>query len=130
MGIYSSPSNWNNDLELLEEVATRLQTQISKLTSRRLHLQSLIAKRDRLDYEIRILKQRIREDRKVSTRTVKSVKEETIPLLESKQEKDPWYQSPQVATKLRMIEQNIEDLENEEELIDLLETVPRPWFQE
>jgi len=78
----------------LQENTLRLNVRSSKLYSQKLHLHSLIAKRDRLDYEIRKLKKRIAEDRSNGRKTRNVLREHesvytqvfhesSVPLIES-----------------------------------------------
>lgn len=115
------------ELTILESVSSELQNQVSKLASRRLHLQSLIAKRDRLDYEIRVLKRRIQEDKKAKTKMgQRSIKENAISFLESYQENDPEvFQNPLVSRKLTEVRANLAQLADEEVLLNFLEELPR-----
>lgn len=112
---------------VLNEIVNRLQNQVSKLTSQRLHLQALVAKRDRLDYEIKTLKQVIRRSKQVSTRKGSPLREEANKILrESEAEQDyvidgPLYQKVLEEKVLPIVAQ----LRSEEELLEILERLPR-----
>lgn len=116
-----------DDQVVLNEIVNRLQNQVSKLTSQRLHLQALIAKRDRLDYEIKTLKQVIRRTKQVSTRKGTPLREEADLILRTA-EAEPNYVIDQSVID-KVVEEKVipivAQLRSEEELLEILERLPR-----
>jgi len=106
---------------ILKEVSNELSLYASKLQNRRLHLQELIAKRDRLDYEIRKLKKAIKDDKKVSTKRGKPLEEEAKIVLESLNQSGYHNLFPDDLEELKSIRSCLEIIASEERLIDFQE---------
>lgn len=133
MSIYGTPQFLSpKDWEILNEIANSLQNQVSKLTSQRLHLQALIAKRDRLDYEIKTLKQVIQRTKKLSTKKGSPkgtpTREEALLIVESS-ELIPDHLDLNVPSVNKFLDERIvpilAQLKSEEELVEILERLPR-----
>jgi len=114
--------------EVLEETVKTLRSQSTKLASRRIYLQALVAKRDRLDYEISVLKKRIQEDRKTTNfkgKTLKEAVSEQLETFNQEREKVTWMASPRESQLLREINLQLQSVEKEEELIRIINNLPR-----
>jgi transcriptional regulator of heat shock response len=130
--IDSLPTISNNSLEVLEEVSNEISLQASKLQNRRLHLQELIAKRDRLDYEIKKLKKLIKEDKKATTRRGIPLKEEAEFILEQySSDLIPVKDNPYSLHQIESLRQDLKAVEQEEILIDFLKkySKERNWAE-
>lgn len=111
----------------LQETIMSLKSLSTKLTSRRLHLQALIAKRDRIDYEILHLKKRIQEDKKARTiRGQRPIKEQANFLLETYRQRENFnLVQPFNLQELQEVNLYIDAVEKEIEYIKTLEELPR-----
>lgn len=113
--------------EILKENTEEFKVQTSKLYSRKLRLQELIAKRDRITFEIKQLKKKITEDKKTGRKMQKSISEQLAldgyPLKESNsmiQDSLDKYQESYLSTK-RTWEETINAIEKLYELRPLQE---------